>query len=211
MTREFKISYIRELCRGKRVLDIGCVDAGVTEEKIAKGEWLHGEIVKVATKVIGVDTNCVGIDHLQGLGYAVSYMDIESPPWMSIDCPFEPDIIVMGDVIEHLGQPLLALTNICDTMSQSARLVVTTPNAFWWVRFFDALIRRERVHPDHTCWYSAQTLRQTLERAGFRIIEDVDTIRYKPRITGPKSFLDYLMVLISRRLCERLIVLAEKA
>lgn len=203
MNAHTKIATILDLCRDRRVLDIGCCDRGA-------GVWLHGEIERVAARCYGVDTNYDVLEQLKLQGHDVGWVNIESHytiPYV----PFTPDVIVLGDVIEHLNAPGQALANIRSQMAPDACLIITTPNAFWWRRFIWALFRREVVHPEHTCWYSLQTLRQLLHRHGFSIVEDNLTAPRRWHVTGPFSLLDELIVSLSRRLCERLIVIAEVA
>lgn len=52
-----RLSYIPNLCKGKRVLDIGCYDETAVETKFDTGYWLHNLISQKAKSVIGIDSS----------------------------------------------------------------------------------------------------------------------------------------------------------
>src|SRR4030095_4081512 len=53
-----RYDYVRERCRGLRVLDLGAYDeTEVDREQHASWRWLHGEIAGVAATVLGVDAS----------------------------------------------------------------------------------------------------------------------------------------------------------
>ena len=49
-----QLDYVAKVCRGRDVLDIGCLDA-TAHAKRDTAHWLHGRIGTVAASVIGVD------------------------------------------------------------------------------------------------------------------------------------------------------------
>src|SRR5688572_13790842 len=84
-----RIELMRELCRGKDVLDLGCVqhDAAQAEQP----EWLHQAIVEVAASVIGVDYSAHNVAKLKQRGYTMIGADVTKP--LPIEASF--DIIVI--------------------------------------------------------------------------------------------------------------------
>ena len=57
------------------------------------------------------------------------------------------------------------------TSDPGGRLVLTTPNAFYVGNFVYRWGGHGKVHPEHTCWYCEDTLRQVLEANGFWNVE----------------------------------------
>jgi len=63
-----RMDFVLEQCKGKKVLHLGCVDEGLTKERIEKGELLHTRLMRVAKDVLGVDTSSEGIELLKQHG-----------------------------------------------------------------------------------------------------------------------------------------------
>ncbi|MCV4607588.1 hypothetical protein OFB74_32295, partial [Escherichia coli] len=69
------------------------------------------------------------------------------------------DVIVAGEIIEHLNNPGLFLSGVRRFMHRDSKLVTTTINAYCAMRFFVYALRGRRginefVHPDHVAYYS---------------------------------------------------------
>jgi SAM-dependent methyltransferase len=79
------------------------------------------------------------------------------------------DVVVAGEILEHLDAPGPFLRAMRLLAKPDGRLVVTTPNAYRLLNFLAPLSGRELVHPDHTLWSSPRTLRTLLEHAGWRV------------------------------------------
>ena len=81
------------------------------------------------------------------------------------------DLVVAGEVIEHLDAPGPFLRAMRVLTRPDGRLVLTTPNAYRVLNFLAPLSGAELVHPDHTAWHSPRTLRTLLERNGWAVDE----------------------------------------
>ena len=121
--------FLIDAARNKRVLDVGCVDHSVESEL---NPWfLHRAIAKVSEHCLGVDVNEEGIDHLRRRGFHVLRADLMDP-WdrraIAARGPF--DLIVAGEVIEHLEAPssLFELAALC--LADNGRMIITTPNPY---------------------------------------------------------------------------------
>ena len=53
MSKQTREEIILKLCKGKTVLDIGCVDHSASTEK--NNNWLHKKIKQVAKTITGLD------------------------------------------------------------------------------------------------------------------------------------------------------------
>lgn len=51
--RTDKDQFILDLCRGKRALDVGCVNH--TLDACRQPDWRHAQIIEVARSVVGLD------------------------------------------------------------------------------------------------------------------------------------------------------------
>ena len=80
----------------------------------------------------------------------------------SHDFQREFDVIVAGDVIEHVENQGLFLRNIHRHLRQDGKLLITTPNAKW-------LTVIHKPNPSHTLWHDRYTLERLLDVCGFKI------------------------------------------
>jgi len=145
-----------ELCRGKRVLHVGCCDhLELIREKMAQNVYLHQEICRAAAHCVGSDVNVEGIALLRELGFADVFQPDEVPDE-------DYDICLMGDVIEHVGDVVAFLRSM--RRYRFKTLIVVTPNLFRARNFFSS---GELINTDHRYWFSPYTLSKVLVDAGF--------------------------------------------
>jgi hypothetical protein len=120
-----------------------------------------------------------GIEILRNAGYKnLAVADVEQlaheNPFGSIDF----DVIVAGEILEHLSNPGYFLDNIRVLLRRpTSKLLLTTVNAYCAYRFvFTLLVGRENVHQDHVAYYSRSTLLKLLTRHGY----EIDDFRFYP-------------------------------
>jgi hypothetical protein len=96
------------------------------------------------------------------------------------------DVIVAGDIIEHLNNIGNFLHCLKRHMTPETDLILTTPNPFDVERFIVCLIRNAvGVNPDHTVWLDPVVMWRTLDRAGLRIVGFTWTMTRFRSISGP--------------------------
>lgn len=168
-----RVQFIKELCRGQKVLHLGCTNYPYTDEALAAGMLLHDDLAAAAGELWGIDSDQRGIDTLAAKGTGnIVIGDLEKLDECELSGTF--DVIVAGDIIEHLNNPGLFLDGIKRLMSDETRLVITTINAYCGMRFFQFGLRGKRgqsepVHPDHVAYYSPATLRLLVGRNGMHV------------------------------------------
>ncbi|MCK4814691.1 class I SAM-dependent methyltransferase [bacterium] len=167
-----RIDFILDHVRGKKVLDWGCIDHDLFMEKRNKGIWLHHTISDVATKAVGVDILEEYIPRLRKAGYDIRLGDAEHLEELNWAGDEEFDVIVVGEVIEHLFNIGLFLDGVKRFFAAQTTMIITTPNPFTIRMLTETFADREtRGRDDHTCWYSERTLTNLLINKGFRIEE----------------------------------------
>src|SRR5262245_10505242 len=95
-----RIAFLEERCRDRRVLDIGCVAHDVA--RMDSPTWLHGRLARVASSCLGVDVLEAGVREMKARGYDVLAHDVLGSGAGPI-AQFAPfDVIVAGELIEHV-------------------------------------------------------------------------------------------------------------
>jgi SAM-dependent methyltransferase len=170
-----RLDLIKRVSAGQRVLHLGCTNWPYTLEAMEAGTLLHKDLAEVSSELYGFDFDQEGIDVLAAKGFDNLFQaDVEKLGEVALDKKF--DVIIAGEMIEHLNNPGRFLEGIKRFMNSETKLVLTTINAYSGMRFFVYGLRGrggslEPVHPDHVAYYSYSTLKLLLERHGFNVAE----------------------------------------
>lgn len=197
-------SYVRDICeriKGRKVLDVGC--CATTPKNLLKR---HNEYLKTAGTIIGVDNNKELLELAKTRGATnIHYADMTVESYVYIlqknHGLFEAAIAT--DVIEHVFNAELFLSNIYDMLEDNGLLYITTPN-MRSVRWMAMFIRNNfKVNSDHICWYDEFTLTNILKSANFKIVE----IMYQ---APEKADAKFLGLKYEDWMARRLYIIAEK-
>jgi SAM-dependent methyltransferase len=148
----------------KRVLDVGCSSG-----------YLARPLVERGCTVVGIEQDEAAAEAARAVCVDVLVGDVET-----LELPFEPgsfDVVLCGDLIEHLREPEAFLARMRPLLREDGRLVLTTPNvANWSVRL--ALLAGRWRYTDrgildrtHVHLFTRRTLVDALERAGYGVVE----------------------------------------
>lgn len=160
----YREEIILPLVVGKRVLDCGGVDHWATDKKIAEGTWLHAQIAACASSCIGVDILEEPVKRINQQGkYNFIVANVEQLPFYE-----EFDVVVAGEIVEHLYNMGSFLDSVWRSLCADGYLIITTPNFHRLSSIvYSLLLNKEVCHPEHTCYYSKQTLSYIVEKHGF--------------------------------------------
>lgn len=176
-------NYLLELCRGKKVLHLACAAWPATKMWCEDGSLLHLRMGKVTERLAGFDWSEPGMKELQDRGvkdlHRINLLDPDqvAEGWDKLG--FEPDLIIAGELLEHLDRAGMVLESCRRVMSPSCRFVITVPNAFSVRSLLHVLRGYEKVAPDHVSYYSYSNVRELAERNGFHM-DSVNWYRYSP-------------------------------
>lgn len=167
-----RIDYLCEYATGKRIIHVGCVDhIPLITEKLKANTWLHRRLDEVCREQLGLDNSTEGIAYMKEfLGYNnVIYEDILEGEVNEAITQKEWDCMIMGEILEHVDNPVEFLSKIRERYSPYVKeLLITVPNALSMNNALYALRHTERINTDHRYWFSPYTLNKILIRAGFK-------------------------------------------
>jgi SAM-dependent methyltransferase len=179
-----RVELLLEFSAGKRVVHVGFVDERRMKTKLGQGQWLHARLAEVASSIVGLDLSEEGVEWARKQGLEAHAVDAQSPEAVAGLGLELADVVVAGEIIEHLDAPGPFLRAMRELLKPDGLLVVTTPNAYRLLNFLAPASGSELIHPDHTAWHSPHTLRNLLERNGW----DVEGMAYyqnpAPRMGG---------------------------
>ncbi|MFP4052298.1 MAG: class I SAM-dependent methyltransferase [Phycisphaerae bacterium] len=177
-----KESWIGRFVENRRVLDLGCACHRFGRSDLPS---LHAFITRKASHTLGVDYLPEEIEKMRAEGFDVLCANVET---MDLGQTFE--VVVAGDIIEHLNNPGAFLERVREHLEPGGLLLVTTPNPITLERFLRVLLRGDAGgNKEHTCWFTAKVLRQLAGRHGFGVHQEAyvnDTRRYH-RVYRPQS------------------------
>jgi len=146
----------------KNVLDIGSI--GQTDEyslwnlyKTVKIESLTGIDLSDAHKTISDFKFSKKVESDAKTDDCIVFGNMES---YKFDRKF--DVVIAGDVLEHVSNQGLFLDNIHNHLNQTGKLIITTPNAKWFTVFL-------KPNLTHTLWHDSFTLQRILDMHNFKI------------------------------------------
>lgn len=162
-----KVEFIKTACKDKDVLDLGCIRHSA-EFALNDPNWLHTHLQKVSKSIVGIDYLDAEVKKLRAEGYFIFTADVTQP------LPFAQsfDVIVAGDLIEHLTNFDGFFQNVNRLLKDDGVLIITTPNPFYSEEFFYTVFKNKIfVNPEHTCWVDLQCMNQLISRFSLRIDE----------------------------------------
>jgi len=172
-----KTAYLIRRVRNQSVLHVGCTDYPITKQRLNNKTLLHAALGESGKKVFGIDNSEEGIQILRDYGFDnVALMDAET---MNLKGRY--DLIVAGDVLEHMTNPGLFLARTADLLEEQGTLVISVPNAFSFNVLKYALTTGEPTHKDHTYYFSVKTLVELCGRFGFTPVALIFTAQQKDR------------------------------
>ena len=167
-----RFEYLIENCTGKNVLHLGCASMPTTKPRYEQNRLLHVLISKVTNELWGVDLNSEAIEYLKTKEIPNLYTgDVEKLTEAGLPSEKKFDVILAGELIEHLSNPGLFLAECLKLLKPEGELILSTPNAFTIKRAPRVLLRNEATAPDHTFYSTYSTLNQLLSRSGFEIVD----------------------------------------
>lgn len=173
-TEKTRIELLADLVSGQDVIHFGCADhLPLIAEKRSAGAWLHARLEATARRTVGIDNDPEAVAYLREHKLAEVYqfdaLSDEVPPELAGRAW---DVMVLGEIIEHLDDPVRFLAGLRRKFRGTCRtLIASVPNAFALTNWRAALSGVEYINSDHRCWFTPYTIAKVLHRAGLGVDE----------------------------------------
>lgn len=154
-----RVDYLLEQCTDKRVLHVGFSDYPYTLEKISNQSLLHLHLKKVTKSLLGLDIENEAIEQYRELTGDGNILHAD----ITVEYPeeaihFNPDIILLSEVIEHLQNPYSTIDVLYNSFSNGTKVLVTVPNYTALDTIAASTHKTETIHPQHYWYFSPYTL-----------------------------------------------------
>jgi len=127
--------------------------------------------------------------------------------------PFKPNLfnkIYCFEVIEHLDSPIKMLKEACRVLKNEGKIIISTPNPYFWRRIIKSILKKEVVHEGHITLFSLNELRNLLQKTQFNIeYLDFQETKWTNEYFGTHKFRDY-MIPIKALGMRQILVIAKK-
>jgi|KBSMisStaDraftv2_1062788.scaffolds.fasta_scaffold141910_2 SAM-dependent methyltransferase len=159
-----RIAYLCRLAAGRSVLDVGVVEH--TGDAAESAGWLHGHIKRHAAQCLGVDVLELEVAKLRERGYDVICADVTQEPLAQ-----KFDVIIGGEVIEHLDAPGRFMESCAAMLRPGGTLAISTPNPWYANVILKGCFGRSAFvdSADHVAWYEPSVLYELGQRHGLRL------------------------------------------
>lgn len=149
---------------GRTVLDIGMVGHAI--ENSVKADWRHDNIRKIAARTVGIDIVEKAVLELQRKGYDVRLVDATS----DVDIGERFERVVLGDVIEHVDNPVALLRFAARHLADDGLIVCTTPNPLFIENALSTLRNGALIaNAEHISWITPTNAMELAYRAGLSL------------------------------------------
>ena len=166
-----RIDWLVGRAAGHRVAHVGFVDTGCEEMQGQAGTWLHGHLARTAKSLVGLDVDSVGVETARARGLEAYEVDCRRPDAVRA-LGLEPaDVVIAGEVIEHLDDPGAFLDGLHELCAPGGVLILTTPNPTGLLNTFALLAGYEINHPDHVVMFTWRTLTNLMRRHRWETVE----------------------------------------
>ena len=146
-----------------RILDVGCCRHGR-----ASRAWgnLHAALhqARPSATIVGIDSDNAAVTEMQAPGYDIRHIDAMNMEWAK---PF--DVIIAGELIEHLVNVGRFIHQAALNLAGGGRLLVTTPNPDGY-RYFLRAGSDNWTSDSHTCWIDPQQLDTLASHSGLELV-----------------------------------------
>lgn len=164
------IKDIQERIKGSKVLDVGCCGEPTYKTNLKH----HKLFAQTAEKIVGVDINKKGVRDGRSKEFPdIYYLDVSTFDQNCIRDFIKThkkfDVVIIRDVIEHVGNLTQFLDNINRFLLPDGLIYITTPNMGNLHYVYEFHRMKHSRTADHICCFDVKHLTELLKRSRFQI------------------------------------------
>jgi 2-polyprenyl-3-methyl-5-hydroxy-6-metoxy-1,4-benzoquinol methylase len=166
---------LRHVGAGKNVLELGCSTGYITRRLLQQNCTVTAVERDMEAARITTDT-----------GTPVLIRDLNCPAWTD-GLKSQFDVVLMGDVLEHLINPLRILQQVRPLLRSGGFVVTCLPNVAHWLTRLQLALGQFNYQPTgtldatHLRFFTVRSAREMMAAAGYRLL------RFDPVIGGRMS------------------------
>lgn len=162
----YDLDFLRDFVRDQSVLDIGVV--AHTLERTFSPQWKHEVIRRHANTLVGIDILEEPVENLSSRGYDVRLVDATG----NADLGMRFSRVVIGDVIEHVDDPVALLKFARRHLTPDGQILCSTPNPFFLGHVIAGFRSKWFIpNADHVRWISPTMAVELGGRAGLSLFK----------------------------------------
>ncbi|WP_418510304.1 hypothetical protein [Corallibacter sp.] len=151
-----RVNFFISQGKNKDVIHFGCTDWPIFNPN----NNLHIQLAKHTKSIDGFDIDTEGLEILKQYVNQNYYSTYDSIPEKKYH------LCLVPETIEHVDNVRFFLESV--SRINAEKFIITAPNCFARKRSKNFFIKNdefiELVHPDHNCWFSPYTLKNTIEK-----------------------------------------------
>ena len=171
--------FCKDKIKGKKVLDAGC-GLGHFSIKIAQMKPVLHSAFDLAPDLVKMLEN------------KLPSVDAKIADILNLEQMYPPrnfDLVISSEVIEHTPDPILAIKNLCNCVSDEGWLAISCPNVRWkWLLNLVQFIGIRKKYLGFENWISSRDITMAIQDSGLRVIR-VEGIHLFPWQILPKKLL----------------------
>lgn len=186
------MDWLLDRVNGKSCLDIGAVEHDLSYTE--KPTWKHSQLAQVCSRVVGVDILAEYVEVLRRKGFDIRFCDATS----DADLGERFEKVVIGDVIEHVENPVSLLRFALRHLAPEGEVIVKTPNPYYTDHIKKFIKNRNFVNLEHLAWFTPTQTLELARRANCDLSAYVVDVVERPwylRFVNPEVFSrDYVYI-----------------
>jgi 2-polyprenyl-3-methyl-5-hydroxy-6-metoxy-1,4-benzoquinol methylase len=153
------VDWLLQQVRNKSCLDIGAIehDLSFTE----RPTWKHKLVSEASSRTVGIDILEDYVETLKQRGYDIRSCDATSDEFIGETF----DVVIIGDVIEHVDNPVKLVRFALRHLNQDGIAVAKTPNPFFYDHIKKYTKNKAFINADHMAWFSPSMALEIARRA----------------------------------------------
>src|SRR5438445_224446 len=120
---------LRWVGTGKRVLEVGCSTG-----------YMSRHLMQQNCRVTGIEVDTDAAQKARPYCSEVLIRDLNAPDWMAGISEKTFDVVLLGDVLEHLVDPASVLMQIGALLDDGGYVVISLPNVVHWITRLSILL-----------------------------------------------------------------------